>query len=242
MENFKLKDNDLVPPENYKIQNIDLAPQGRKIIESTLKRMNGVKIILSTLAPRKPLESLRITVSMDIVLETAILVETLIKLGADVRWLPRKKNGIIKNDIAAALADKGVPIFAWENQSSLDYKWCIEKVIFFKDGCFPHIYIDYGEDEPELILEQINTDSKCPTETKINELINEQKVLKHKFKQMRIILMNILGVIKTESRELKHLKVINESSNPPLDTIAVWKADPMICHCCSIVILKDDLF
>jgi len=242
MENYKIKDTELIPPENYRIKDIDLAPKGREKIESALRRMDGVKSILNTLAPRKPLDPLRVSVSMDVVLETAILVETLIKLGANVRWIPRKKNGIIKNDIAAALADQGVPIFAWENQSSQDYKWCIEKVISFKEGCFPHIYIDYGENEPELILEQINTDAKCPTEMKINELMNEQKALKHKFKQMKIILKNILGVIKTESRELKYLKVIRESSNPPLDTIAVWKADPMICHCCSIVILKNDLF
>ena len=116
---------------DYKIANISLAEWGRKEIEIAETEMPGLMSIRKEYKESKPLAGARIAGSLHMTIQTAVLIETLIDLGADVRW--SSCNIFSTQDhAAAALAAKGIPVFAWKGETEEEYWWCIEQTL--EDG------------------------------------------------------------------------------------------------------------
>ena len=130
---------------DYKVKDIALAKWGRKEIAIAETEMPGLMAIREEYGPKKPLKGARICGCLHMTIQTAVLIETLIHLGASVRW--SSCNIFSTQDhAAAAMAAAGVPIFAWKGETEEEYWWCIEKSIFGPDGWRPNMLLDDGGD------------------------------------------------------------------------------------------------
>ncbi|GHV48864.1 adenosylhomocysteinase [Bacteroidia bacterium] len=134
----------------YKVADIGLAGFGRKEIEIAEHEMPGLMAIRKKYAAGKPLAGARITGSLHMTIQTAVLIETLVELGADVRWASCNIFST-QDHAAAAIAATGVPVFAWKGESLEEYWWCTEMALRFPDGNGPHLVVDDGGDATLLI-------------------------------------------------------------------------------------------
>jgi adenosylhomocysteinase len=141
---MKLEKND------YKIKDIKLADFGRKEIEIAEKEMPGLIAIREKYGSIKPLKNARITGSLHMTIQTAVLIETLVELGADVRWASCNIFST-QDHAAAAIAKSGVPVFAWKGETLAEYWWCTEKALDFGNGRGPHLIVDDGGDATLMI-------------------------------------------------------------------------------------------
>lgn len=133
--------NDLI---DYKVADINLADWGRKEIEMAEKEMPGLMALREEYGKQKPLKGARIAGCLHMTIQTAVLIETLIELGAEVRW--SSCNIFSTQDhAAAAIAKAGVPVFAWKGETLEEYDWCIEQTIIFGDKG-PNMLLDDGGD------------------------------------------------------------------------------------------------
>src|ERR1700735_764570 len=107
----------------YKVADISLAEFGRREIDIAEKEMPGLVSIRNKYAAAKPLAGVRVTGSLHMTIQTAVLIETLVRLGAEVRWASCNSFST-QNHAAAAIAATGVPVFAWKGESLEDYWWC----------------------------------------------------------------------------------------------------------------------
>src|SRR5574344_2447250 len=122
----------------YKVADIKLADWGRKEIEVSEKEMPGLMALREKYGEMKPLKGVRIMGSLHMTSQTAILIETLVKLGADVRWCSCNIFST-QDHAAAAIAASGVPVFAWKGESLEDYWWCIDQTIMGPEGWRPNM-------------------------------------------------------------------------------------------------------
>ena len=130
---------------DYKIADIGLAAWGRKEIKIAETEMPGLMSVREEYKDSKPLKGARISGSLHMTIQTAVLIETLIDLGADVRW--SSCNIFSTQDhAAAALADRGIPIFAWKGETEEDYWWCIEQTLTGPNDWKPNMLLDDGHD------------------------------------------------------------------------------------------------
>ncbi len=146
---------------DFKVADLALADFGRKEIELAEVEMPGLMALREEYAGKRPLEGARITGSLHMTIQTAVLIETLVDLGADVRWA--SCNIFSTQDQAAAAvvvgregtvdALKGVPVFAWKGETLEEYWWCTEKALTFPDGKGPNMIVDDGGDATMMILE-----------------------------------------------------------------------------------------
>ncbi len=134
----------------YKIADINLADWGRKEIEIAEKEMPGLMALREKYGKEKPLKGARITGSLHMTIQTAVLIETLVELGADVRWASCNIFST-QDHAAAAIAAKGIPVFAWKGETLEEYWWCTKQALSFPDGKGPHIIVDDGGDATLLI-------------------------------------------------------------------------------------------
>ena len=138
---------------DYKVADITLADFGRKEILLAEAEMPGLMSVRKKYGPTKPLKGARITGCIHMTIQTAVLIETLVELGADVRW--SSCNIYSPQDhAAAAIAELGYPVFAWKGESEEEYWWCIEKTLDFGNGLGPNILLDDGGDLTKVILEE----------------------------------------------------------------------------------------
>src|SRR5450759_4608302 len=135
---------------NYKVADLSLAEWGRKEIEIAEKEMPGLMSIRNQYAQEKPLKNARISGSLHMTIQTAVLIETLIELGADVRWASCNIFST-QDHAAAALAVKGIPVFAWKGESLEEYWWCTNQALTFPGGKGPNLIVDDGGDATLLI-------------------------------------------------------------------------------------------
>jgi adenosylhomocysteinase len=135
---------------NYKVADIALADWGRKEIEIAEKEMPGLMAIRAKYSQSKPLEGVRITGSLHMTIQTAVLIETLVAIGADVRWASCNIFST-QDHAAAAIAASGVPVFAWKGESLKEYWWCTKQALSFPDGKGPQLIVDDGGDATLLI-------------------------------------------------------------------------------------------
>ncbi|MFC2090863.1 adenosylhomocysteinase [Bacteroidota bacterium] len=134
----------------YKIADIDLAEFGRKEIEIAEKEMPGLMAVREKYADQKPLAGARITGSLHMTIQTAVLIETLHALGADVRWASCNIFST-QDHAAAAIAAAGIPVFAWKGETLEEYWWCTAQALSFPEGKGPNIIVDDGGDATLLI-------------------------------------------------------------------------------------------
>jgi adenosylhomocysteinase len=134
----------------YKIADISLAEWGRKEISIAEQEMPGLMSIRRKYAKEKPLAGVRVTGSLHMTIQTAVLIETLVDLGADVRWASCNIFST-QDHAAAAIAAAGVPVFAWKGESLEDYWWCTNQALSFPNGKGPQLVVDDGGDVTLLI-------------------------------------------------------------------------------------------
>ena len=130
---------------DYKIKDIGLADWGRKEIAIAEHEMPGLMAIRREYAGQQPLAGARIVGSLHMTIQTAVLIETLIELGASVRWSSCNIFST-QDQAAAALAVRGIPVFAWKGETEEEYWWCIEQTVRGPDGWTPNMILDDGHD------------------------------------------------------------------------------------------------
>ena len=135
---------------NYKVKDIGLAEWGRRAIEIAEKEMPGLMATRAKYGPQKPLKGARVMGSLHMTIETAVLIETLVELGADVRWCSCNIFST-QDHAAAAIAAAGVPVFAWKGETLEEYWWCTKQALTWPDGSGPQLIVDDGGDATLLL-------------------------------------------------------------------------------------------
>ena len=141
---------DTVTKQDYKVADISLAEYGRKEIQLAEHEMPGLMALREEFGPSQPLKGARITGSLHMTIQTAVLIETLTALGADVRWASCNIFST-QDHAAAAIAVTGVPVFAWKGETLEEYWWCLEQSLEFGDGQGPNMILDDGGDVTLLV-------------------------------------------------------------------------------------------
>ena len=134
----------------YKVADMSLAEWGRKEIEVSEHEMPGLMAVRRKYGPLKPLKGVRVMGSLHMTIQTAILIETLVELGADVRWCSCNIFST-QDHAAAAIAAAGVPVFAWKGETLPEYWWCTAMALSFPGGKGPQLVVDDGGDATLLI-------------------------------------------------------------------------------------------
>jgi adenosylhomocysteinase len=135
---------------DYKVADLSLAEFGRKEIAIAETEMPGLMALREEYRGKSPLQGARIAGCLHMTIQTAVLIETLVELGADVRW--SSCNIFSTQDhAAAAIADRGIPVFAWKGETEEEYWWCVEQTIVGKDGWRPNMLLDDGGDLTQLM-------------------------------------------------------------------------------------------
>lgn len=138
---------------DYKVKDISLADWGRKEINLAEKEMPGLMALREEYGASKPLKGARIAGSLHMTIQTAVLIETLIHLGAEVRW--SSCNIFSTQDhAAAAMAAAGVPVFAWKGETAEEYVWCMRQTVRWPDGSPLNMILDDGGDLTKLVHEE----------------------------------------------------------------------------------------
>lgn len=138
---------------DYKVADIQLAEWGHKEIAIAETEMPGLMQLREEYAAQKPLKGARIAGCLHMTIQTAVLIETLIELGAEVRW--SSCNIFSTQDhAAAAIADRGIPVFAWKGETEQEFWWCIEQTIFGPNGWLPNMILDDGGDLTQIMHEK----------------------------------------------------------------------------------------
>src|SRR5271163_4955628 len=166
----------------YKVADLSLADWGRKEISIAEHEMPGLMSIRRKYAAAKPLAGVRITGSLHMTIQTAVLIETLVDLGGDVRWASCNIFST-QDHAAAAIAAAGVPVFAWKGESLEDYWWCTAQALDHGEGKGPQLVVDDGGDVTLLIhkgYELENGDGWVNTPSSNNE----EQVIKDLLKKM----------------------------------------------------------
>lgn len=139
-----------VAAEDYKVADIKLAEWGRKEIAIAETEMPGLMALREEFGQEQPLKGARITGCLHMTIQTAVLIETLTALGAEVRWSSCNIFST-QDQAAAAIAATGVPVFAWQGESEEEYWWCVEQTIHGPNGWTPNMILDDGGDLTGLV-------------------------------------------------------------------------------------------
>src|SRR6056300_1241900 len=172
--------------EDYKVADISLADFGRKEIEVAQEEMPGLMATREKYAAEKPLDGVRVMGSLHMTIQTAVLIETLVELGADVRWCSCNIFST-QDHAAAAIAKAGVPVFAWKGETLEEYWDCTYKALTWPDGGGPDQIVDDGGDATLLIHRGYEAEDDAsildePTDNAELQIINKllKKILKEK--------------------------------------------------------------
>jgi len=168
---------------DFKVRDLNLADWGRKEIEVAQEEMPGLMAVRKKHAASKPLKGVRITGSLHMTIQTAVLIETLVELGASVRWASCNIFST-QDHAAAAIAQAGVPVFAWKGESLEEYWWCTYEALSHPNGKGPQLIVDDGGDATLLIhkgyeLEEGSDWVNSPSGSK------EEQVIKYLLKEIQ---------------------------------------------------------
>ena len=171
------------PSTDYNVRDIELADFGRKEIDIAEKEMPGLMDTREKYGPKKPLDSVKIMGSLHMTIQTAVLIETLVELGADVRWCSCNIFST-QDHAAAAIAAAGVPVFAWKGETLEEYWDCTFKAITWPDGSGPDQIVDDGGDATLLIHKgvELENGSDWPNTESGSE---EEQVIKNLLKRVQ---------------------------------------------------------
>ncbi len=153
---MKTSDKDRALP--YKVADLSLAEWGRKEMDLARAEMPGLMAIRAKYGPQKPLQGLRVTGSLHMTIQTAMLIETLVELGADVRWA--SCNIFSTQDHAAAVIARAgtAAVFAWKGETLEEYWWCTEQALTWPDGLGPDLIVDDGGDATLLVHQGVKVE------------------------------------------------------------------------------------
>ncbi|SCQ19756.1 Adenosylhomocysteinase [Tannerella forsythia] len=188
----------------YKVADITLADFGRKEIEIAEHEMPGLMALRKKYADKKPLQGARITGSLHMTIQTAVLIETLVDLGANVRWASCNIFST-QDHAAAAIAKAGVPVFAWKGETLEEYWWCTDQALRFPDGKGPNLIVDDGGDASLLFHQGYAAE-------------NDPRILKRKAaNHEEQVILNLLESIHKENPQrwhnmLKEMKGVSEET------------------------------
>ncbi|MBK7980634.1 MAG: adenosylhomocysteinase [Ignavibacteriae bacterium] len=201
----------------YKVKDISLADWGRKEIVLAEKEMPGLMALREKYGKIKPLKGAKISGSLHMTIQTAVLIETLVELGADVRWASCNIYST-QDHAAAAIAQNGISVYAWKGETLEDYWWCTEQALVFPDGSGPDLIVDDGGDatlmihigkdaeENPSILDEVKT-----TEDEI-ELFKKLKLsYKENPNRWTLIAKNIKGVSEETTTGVHRLYQMKEA-------------------------------
>lgn len=146
----------------YKVADMSLAEWGRKEIEVSEHEMPGLMAVRRKYGPKKPLKGVRVMGSLHMTIQTAILIETLVELGAEVRWCSCNIFST-QDHAAAAIAKAGVPVFAWKGETLEEYWWCTAMALSFPGGKGPNLIVDDGGDATLLIHKGYDAENEAST-------------------------------------------------------------------------------
>jgi len=138
------------PTQDYKVKDMSLAEWGRKEITLAEAEMPGLMALRQRFGQSKPLAGARIAGCLHMTVQTAVLIETLKELGADVRWSSCNIYST-QDEAAAAIAAAGIPVFAWKGETLEEYDWCIEESLKFAGGKGPNMILDDGGDLTNIV-------------------------------------------------------------------------------------------
>jgi adenosylhomocysteinase len=141
------------PDEDFEIRDIGLAELGRKEIGLAEYEMPGLMALRERFKGQRPLEGARIAGCLHMTVQTAVLIETLVELGADVRWSSCNIFST-QDEAAAAVAAAGVPVFAWKGETEEEYWWCVDRTLQWPDGKGPNLLLDDGGDMTAVVHQQ----------------------------------------------------------------------------------------
>jgi adenosylhomocysteinase len=165
----------------YKVKDFSLAGYGRKEIEIAEKEMPGLMAIRQKYGMQKPLAGARITGSLHMTIQTAVLIKTLVELGAQVRWASCNIFST-QDHAAAAIAEAGIPVFAWKGETLEEYWWCTEQALTFPGGEGPSLIVDDGGDATLLVHLGYKAEDN-PSILDVKTTIKEQQVIFNKLKE-----------------------------------------------------------
>ena len=160
----------------YKVADISLAEFGRKEIYIAEHEMPGLMAIRKKYASEKPLKGARVMGSLHMTIQTAVLIETLVELGADVRWASCNIFST-QDHAAAAIAAAGVPVYAWKGETLEEYWWCTDMALRFPDGKGPNLIVDDGGDASLLIHLGYQAENDASTIDRTGSNHEEQVIL-----------------------------------------------------------------
>jgi adenosylhomocysteinase len=196
--------NQVIEIMQYKVKDITLAEFGRKEIEIAEKEMPGLLAIRHRYSKEKPLKGARITGSLHMTIQTAVLIETLVELGADVRWASCNIFST-QDHAAAAIAKSGIPVFAWKGETLEEYWWCTAQALSFPDGKGPNLIVDDGGDASLMVHLGFKSE-------KDHSLLDR----KASNREEEIILSTLKSILKTDPqkwhRTVSELKGISEET------------------------------
>src|SRR6202162_4996037 len=162
----------------YKVADLALADWGRKEINIAEQEMPGLMSIRAKYAPSKPLAGVRITGSLHMTIQTAVLIETLADLGASVRWASCNIFST-QDHAAAAIAAAGIPVFAWKGESLEEYWWCTAQALGHKNGLGPQLIVDDGGDATLLIHKGVDLENGDQSWVTAKADSEEEQVIKN---------------------------------------------------------------
>ncbi len=201
---------------DYKVKDISLAELGRKRIQIAEQEMPGLMATREKYSRKKPLKGKRIMGSLHMTIETAVLIETLVTLGADVRWCSCNIFST-QDDAAAAIAKAGVPVFAWKGETLEEYWWCTERALAFPGGKGPNLIVDDGGDSTLMIHRGYEAekspkilDAKTHGEDERQLNIILKKILKAEPKRWHSVVKNWEGVSEETTTGVHRLYQMHE--------------------------------
>ena len=154
-----MKSKPLTCPLDYKVADLSLAEWGRKEMQLSEREMPGLMSIIEKYGPEKPLKGLRVTGSLHMTIQTAMLIKCLYELGADIRWASCNIFST-QDHAAAAIAESGMAkVFAWKGETLEDYWWCTEMALTWPDGTGPDLIVDDGGDATLLIHQGVKVEA-----------------------------------------------------------------------------------
>ena len=191
---------DLFTAAPYRVANIELAEFGRQEIRIAEHEMPGLMALRAKYAESQPLKGARIMGSLHMTIQTAVLIRTLVALGADVRWCSCNIYST-QDHAAAAIAAQGVPVFAWKGETQEEYWWCALQAMNFPNGQLPNMIVDDGGDATLMIhlgvkaednSAILDTPSESDDEAALKELL--KKVLNEQPERWHATARSIKGV------------------------------------------------
>ncbi|MGM0650375.1 MAG: adenosylhomocysteinase, partial [Bacteroidota bacterium] len=208
----------LDPALKYKVKDMDLAAEGRKQIELAEHEMPGLIELRKKYGKEKILKGARITGSLHMTVQTAVLIETLIELGADVRWASCNIYST-QDEAAAAIAAKGIPVFAWKGETLDEYWWCTAQALTFPDGNGPDLIVDDGGDASLMV--------KYGYEAEENPEILEKKVTAWDEQALVRRLKKIMNEVDDQKwhKTAKKIKGSSEETTTGVNRLYAWEKD-----------------